>query len=187
MIRRGKDVSEETRQKLSASQKRTWENQAYRDEQIKKSKERCKEEWFGQQMRERQIKNWQDENYRQKTIDGISKAQKELWKNEDYRKKQSEARKNIWTDEKRKLYSEKFSGENNPMFGVRRHRENAANKKQVIRLSDEHIYSCIIYAAEDNGVSTQTIRKRCKTHNGFMYYNEWLSKQNDCEEDVNAI
>lgn len=86
-VHRGKVVSEETRQKLSASHKRTWENQAYRDEQIKKSKERCKEELFGQQMRERQIKNWQDENYRQKTIDGISKAQKELWKNEDYRKK----------------------------------------------------------------------------------------------------
>ena len=109
------------------------------------------------------------------------------FENEEYRKRQSEAFKKVWTDEKKKLHSEKFSGENNPMFGVHRYRENAANKKEIIRLSDGCIYSCIIYAAEDNGVSTQTIRKRCKAHKDFMYYNEWLTQQDDYKEDKNAV
>lgn len=186
-VHKGKFVSEETRQKLSISSKKTWANQEYKDEWIRKAKERCNTEEFRQQMSDRQLKNWQDENYRQKTIAGISRAQKELWKNEEYRKRQSEAFKKVWTDEKKKLHSEKFSGENNPMFGVHRYRENAANKKEIIRLSDGCIYSCIIYAAEDNGVSTQTIRKRCKAHKDFMYYNEWLTQQDDYKEDKNAV
>lgn len=186
-VNRGKIVSEETRQKLSESNKKFWENQDYKDEWVRKLKERCGEEEFRQQMSERRIKDWQDENYRQKTIAGISRAQKELWQNEDYRKRQSEAFKKVWTDEKRKLQSERFSGENNPMFGVHRYRENSPNRKQVIRLFDEYIYSCIADAAEDNDVSTQTIRKRCKQRKDFMYYDEWLIQQNNYQEDENAI
>lgn len=186
-VHRGKLVSEETRQKLSAASKKTWENQEYKNEWIKKSKERCNNEEFRQQMRERQLKNWQDENYRRKTSEGVSKAQKELWKNEAYRERQREAFKKVWTDEKKRLHSERFAGENNPMFGVHRYRENAPNRKPVIRLSDECVYSCIADAAEDNGVSTQTIRKRCKSRKDFMYYDEWTEQQNDCQEDDDAV
>jgi hypothetical protein len=190
-VHKGKIVSEETRQKLSESHRKVWENQEYREEQIRKSKERCKDEAFRRQMSERRKSDWEDEEYRRKTTDGIRMAQKELWKNEKHREKMIAIR----TDENGPYKSQEFrnkiskctQGENNPMFGVHRYRENAPNKKKIIRLSDEHIYSCIIYAAEDNGVSTQTIRKRCKAHKDFMYYNEWLMQQNNCKEDENAV
>lgn len=48
------------------------------------------------------------------------------------KKKQSRTRKNIWTDEKRKEYSEKFSGKNNPFFG-QTHTEKTKRKISQIQ------------------------------------------------------
>lgn len=133
---------------------------------------------------QRRKSDWEDEEYRRKTTDGIRRTQKELWKNEKHREKMITIRTNENGPYKSQEFRDKMSkctqGENNPMFGVHRYRENAPNRKQVIRLSDGYVYSCIADAAEDNGVSTQTIRKRCKTRKDFMYYNEWLTQQNDC-------
>ena len=190
-VHRGKFVSEETRQKLSVSHRKVWENQEYKEEQIRKAKERCDNEVFRQQMSERRKRDWEDEEYRRKITENTRKTHKELWQNKEYREKMIAIHADENGPYKSQEFREKMSqctqGENNPMFGVHRYRGNAPNRKQVIRLSDEYVYSCIADAAEDNGVSTQTIRKRCKTRKDFMYYNEWLAQQNDCQEDENAV
>ena len=188
---RGKLVSKETRQKLSVSHRKVWENQEYKEEQIRKAKERCSNEIFRQQMSERRKKDWEDEEYRRKITESTRKTHKELWQNKEYREKMiaihADENGPYKSQEFRDKISQRTQGENNPMFGVHRYKENAPNRKQVIRLLDEYIYGCIADAAEDNGVSTQTIRKRCKAHKDFMYYNEWQTQQNDCKEDENAV
>lgn len=49
--------------------------------------------------------------------------------------------------------------------------------RKVIRLHDKMVYKCIGDASSDNSISNATIIKYCQTHNGFMYYDEWLSVQ----------
>lgn len=56
--------------------------------------------------------------------------------------------------------------------------------RKVIRLIDLKIYDCLDYAAEDNSMHRDTIWKRCKKHNGFMYYDEYLTQQNDLENNI---
>ena len=53
------------------------------------------------------------------------------------------------------------------------------NSIKIIRLSDEKIYDSIKDTAKDNKMGKSTVVKYCKIHKDFMYYNEWLTKQND--------
>lgn len=55
--------------------------------------------------------------------------------------------------------------------------ENNAQARKVIRLSDLKIYNYGKLAAKDNNVTPATISYRCKRHNGFMYYDEWLEEE----------
>lgn len=107
---------------------------------------------------------------------------------------------NRYSEETRRKISENhadMSGENNPMYG-KTHSEDARIKmrnakiglydrsngpqaKKIIRLSDNMIYGCILDASEDNHMHRCTIRERCKAHKDFMYYDEWLTQQNDLE------
>jgi hypothetical protein len=57
--------------------------------------------------------------------------------------------------------------------------EDNPRAKKIIRLYDLKIYECMIYASQDNDVHVSTMRKYCKQHNGFMYYDEWITKQNN--------
>ena len=57
--------------------------------------------------------------------------------------------------------------------------EDNPRAKKIIRLSDLKVYECMIYASQDNNVHVSTIRKHCKQHKDFMYYDEWLTTQND--------
>lgn len=59
--------------------------------------------------------------------------------------------------------------------------EDNPRAKKVIRLSDLTIYACMVYASQDNNMCVSTIRKYCKQHKDFMYYDEWLTQQNDLE------
>lgn len=117
------------------------------------------------------------------------------------------ANTNTWTEERRKKQSEKSSamnsGENHPMWG--KHLTKEARKKQsdshkgiyvgeknprakkVVRLFDGKIYECGKYAAEENAINYTTFKGKCKRHDGFMYYDEWLTIQNNYEntEDSN--
>lgn len=56
--------------------------------------------------------------------------------------------------------------------------------RKVIRLIDLKVYDCLDYAATDNSMHRDTIWKRCKKHNGFMYYDEYLTIQNDLENNI---
>ena len=105
---------------------------------------------------------------------------------------------NRYSEETRRRISENhadMSGEHNPMYG-KKHSEDTRIKmrnskiglydrgsgpraKKIIRLSDLMIYDCMIDAAADNCRNRCTIRGYCKTHKGFMYYDEWLIQQNN--------
>ena len=85
---------------------------------------------------------------------------------EETRKKISEANSNP-SEELRKIRSINATGENN------------GRAKMVIRLLDLKVYGCIKDAAKDNDVCVDTIRKYCVEHSGFMFYNEWITQQND--------
>lgn len=156
---RGKHFSEETRKKQSESAKRSW-----------------------------------TEERRQKQS-GENNPMFGKTHTEEVRKKIGLANKNSWTEERRKKQSEISSkmnkGESHPMWG-KQHTEETRIKiseshsgdknpsaKKVIRLSDGKIYACGKYAAMENQINYETFKGKCRRHNEFMYYNEWLTEQND--------
>lgn len=57
--------------------------------------------------------------------------------------------------------------------------EDNPRARKVIRLCDLKVYECMIYASQDNNVHVSTIRKYCKKHQDFMYYDEWITQQNN--------
>ena len=99
------------------------------------------------------------------------------------------------SDEYRKLLSERTKErfkkpENTPWFG--KHlpeymREkisqshiggNNPTARKTIRLCDFKVYGCMKDAAKENNMSIDTMRKKCRQHDCFMYYDEWLVQQN---------
>lgn len=72
-----------------------------------------------------------------------------------------------------KCFSESHSGGKNP------------SAKQVIRLGDGKIYSCGKYAAMENQINYEIFKGKCRRHDEFMYYNEWLTEQNDYNNKEN--
>lgn len=83
-----------------------------------------------------------------------------------------------------------FAGENNPMYGVHMSDESRKKMRQskigmydgadnprsrkVVRLSDLKIYGYLNEAAKENGMCKTTMRKYCKLHKNFMYYDEYI-------------
>ena len=111
----------------------------------------------------------------EETKERISEALKGREFSEEHKTKLSEAAKERWQNEE---YRKAHCGENH------RNVAGAANPraKKVIRLSDQKIYDYIGQAAEDNNVVRNTIFYRCKKHDGFMFYEEYLAQltqQND--------
>ncbi len=49
----------------------------------------------------------------------------------------------------------------------------------VINLSTKEVYALLKIAAKSNNVSTRTMTEYCKTHNNFMYYDEYIMLQNE--------
>ena len=123
---------------------------------------------------------------------------------ESTRKKISEAHKRKkLSDETRKRISESKTGKNHPNYGKHLSEEtrkkmsesakkcrteewkaahsgkNSPSAKKIIRLSDNIIYEYMGQAAYENNVSASTMRRYCKYHKNFMYYDEWLTQQND--------
>lgn len=86
---------------------------------------------------------------------------------QDTKEKIKKSMKKKWTDSLKKEYSERLTGSGNP------------KARKVIRLSDNKVYECVKEASEDNGVHRDTICNRCKKHNGFMYYDEWIIGKNN--------
>lgn len=94
---------------------------------------------------------------------------------------------NHWTDEQKQKQSErlkgKMAGPNNPMYGVHRYGTDHPRARRVIRLSDLKVYDYGGLAAKDNNICAATICNYCKKQKDFMYYDEWLTKQNDLENN----
>jgi hypothetical protein len=128
---------------------------------ISKSKSNLSKE-TRQKMRSAAISNMTDERkeYLRQINIGKHLAQ-------DTKEKIKESMKKKWTDSLRKEYSDRLTGSGNP------------KARKVIRLSDNKIYDCVKEAAEDNDVHRDTICNRCKKHNRFIYYDEWLMEQNN--------
>lgn len=167
--------SEETRRKMSESMKKRFADPtncpAYgwhpseetRKRMSESAKARCTEEWKR----------------------NLSEQKKELFANPEnhpfYGRNHSEETKeklrecNLGKthseDTKQKL-SELFSGGNNP------------RARKIIRLSDFIIYDYLNKAAQENNIDRTTMRKYCRQHNGFMYYDEWLEQQNNWVGDI---
>lgn len=53
--------------------------------------------------------------------------------------------------------------------------------RKVIRLCDEVIYQALALAAKENNMCNTTMTGKCKHHDGFMYYDEYLELQKQNE------
>lgn len=102
-----------------------------------------------------------------KTRKKMSESAKARYENPEERKKTSNAQKKRFENPEER---EKVAGKNNP------------RARKVIRLLDLKIYGCMIDASQDNNVYVGTIRNRCRIHKEFMYYDEWITIQNDYKE-----
>lgn len=117
-------------------------------------------------------------------------------RSEEAKKKQSETMKGRYCGENNPNYgNHKLAGKNHPNYGKPMSEEqkkklsdaahgkyvgeNNPRARKVIRLSDLKIYGYITEAAQDNGVTRNTMRKKCEKHQDFMFYDEYLAQQND--------
>lgn len=132
----------------------------------------------------------------QETKDKISNKMKDIYKvpenNPMYDKHHSQETKNKISDKLKDIYINK---KDHPMYG-KHHTKEAKEKmrkskigkydginnpkcRKVIRLSDLKVYNYLNEAAYDNNVCKSTMIRHCKSHRDFMYYDEWLTQQND--------
>lgn len=198
---KGKHWSEEVRAKMSESRKGKYigeNNPMFGKPSANKGKHLSKE------TREKQSESgkhaWTEE--RRQKQSGKNNPMFGKKHTDESRVKQSVAIKVSWTKERReeqsKIMSETRIGENNPMWG-KYHSEETREKiskschgisageknpraKQVVRLCDCKIYSCGKYAAEENKIKYQIFARKCRQHDEFMYYDEWLTLQNDFKD-----
>lgn len=191
---KGKRHTDETRKKWSESRKGEGNSNygnCWTEEQKKKQSEKMKGKFVGENNPMYGVHRFGKDSPRfgkkftEEQRKKMSESHKGRIVSDETRKKLSKANSgennsnfgNYWTDEQRKKLSEKMKGR---YVGA-----NGAHVRKVIRLSDLKIYDCGICAAEDNNVSKSTICNRCKTHKGFMYYDEWIAQQNDLKNNKN--
>lgn len=142
----------------------------------------------------------------------ISNANKGKIVSEETRKKLSEVNKGLHTGTDNAFYGkyhseeakEKISQANKgripPNKGIKSSEEtrrkirehhadvcgaNNPRARKVIRLWDLKVFNTIKDAALEEGVSHGGMRYMCHNRQGFMYYDEWLTVQNNCEEVIN--
>jgi hypothetical protein len=192
---KGRHLSEETRRKLSESHKGKVLSEETRKKISEKQTRKATSKETRIKMSESAKKSWTEE----RRINQCGENNPMFGKihAEETRKKIGLANKNAWTEERQKKQSEISSkmnrGENHPMWG-KKHTEETRKKiseahkgakhpcaKQVIRLIDGKIYECGKYAAEENQINYETFKCKCRKHDEFMYYDEWLTLQNDYE------
>lgn len=79
---------------------------------------------------------------------------------------------NYSKEESRKRTAKNNSGANNHC------------SKRVIRLSDKMIYCSVKQCAKENAIDRHIMTKNCRLHKDFMYYDEWLTMQEENKEAV---
>jgi group I intron endonuclease len=179
------------------------------EEQLEAHRERAIRQMQNPAMREHLSQLAKERNNTDEAKAHQSAIMKELWKDDEFRRKvvdnlpdRSGTRHPMfgyqWSEEQRRHMSEvqtgKRCGENASFFGhkhtlevkellstLAKQKTGGKNPKarKVVRLADEKIYDYVLGAAQDNGIGRDSIRNRCKKHNGFMYYDEWITIQND--------
>ena len=210
-LHRGVSPSEETRKKLSESQKAWWTDD--RKEELSQKISGENHPMFGRNHSEESKKKNSESHKGKKATEeakqNMSKSQKERWTDE-LKEQWSQIQKDNWTEERKQKQSERMSGENNPMFGVHgygqdhpmfgkhmteesKRKSSESHKglqargkhpraKKVIRLFDLKIYDCGKDAAIDNDIDYSIFKNKCQKHKDFMYYDEWLMEQNNLEK-----
>lgn len=99
------------RDRVTSAIKEKWSDASFREKVLKiySSKE------YRQKLSNASKKMWQNDTYRAKVVESLKRS----WLNEEYRNKVIQAVKASWTAEKRAIHSEKFTGKNNPMYGLK--------------------------------------------------------------------
>ena len=198
---KGKSFTEEHKKKLSDVRKGKYTGEKnHRFGKPSAMRGKCHSDETRQKQSEAAKASWTEERRTKQSGGNNSMFGKSH--TEEIRAKISTACKNSWTEDRRKQKSEEAkasqSGENHPMWGKHHTEEarqkisqakigiqsgdNNPNAKQVIRLSDGKVYACGKYAAEENAINYQTFKGKCARHDGFMYYDEWLTLQNDLKQ-----
>lgn len=196
---KGGHQSEETKRKLSESHK----GKPLSEETRKKMSEKRLGKTMSQETRNKLSKSvkasWTIE--RRENHSGEGNPMYGKTHTEETREKIGLANKILWTDDRRKKQSEisskMNSGENHPMW-EKHHTEETRKKmsdghkgaknhsaKQVVRLIDEKIYACGKDAAAENQINYSTFTSQCRKHKDFMYYDEWITKQNEYNKETN--
>jgi Mn-dependent DtxR family transcriptional regulator len=170
------NISQETREKMSRSMKDRMKDPKNQYMLGKHHTEESKEK-----MRIAHIK----ENLSEETIAKMKESAKARFSNpenhpmfgrhqsEETKRKLSELNKGkIMPEDVRKKISKASAG------------ENSHRARKVIRLSDLVIYGYLNKAAQENNIHKDTMRKYCRKHNGFMYYDEWLEQQNNLVGEI---
>ena len=70
-------------------------------------------------------------------------------------------------------------------FAKQRTKGKNPRSRKIIRLLDEKVYDCIIDASQENHICRDTVTKYCKLHKDFMFYDEWITQQNDLKNNNN--
>ena len=193
---KGLNLSEETKQKLSELHK----GKPLSEETRKKIGEKHSGKVIPKEIRIKMSESGKRSWTEERRINQSGKNNPMFGKThtEEVRKKIGLSNKNAWTEERRKKQSEMSSkmnsGENHPMWGKHiseetreklseTHKgEKNPSAKQVVRLIDGKVYACGRYAAEENQINYNTFKSKCRKRDEFMYYDEWLTQQNDYEK-----
>lgn len=199
----GYQHSEEDKIKMRAASKIRWSN----EEERKKYSEMHKKENLPVEVWERMLEGLKNRGENDEWKAKLSTIAKERFANpennpmfgrnhtEETKKKQSQLKQGMYVGEKNHFYGKthteetkeklriankgNWAGEKNPFYGSHRTRGAGPRARKIVRLLDEKVYECIMDAAEDNHMDRHTVTRYCKTHKDFMYYDEWLTAQND--------
>ena len=156
----GKHHTEETKKKISqanagklSSMKGKKHSKNTRKNMSIKAKERLKN---------KENHNMYGKHHTEETKQKISESAKERFTNKENHPMYGKHH----TEETKQKISEKIKGKYSG--------ENNSNARKVIRLFDLRVYDYLLQAAQENNVARSTMRRYCKTRNGFMYYDEYL-------------
>lgn len=137
---------------------------------------------------------WQDDEFRKKVVNNLPDRSGDKhpmfgyqWSYEQ-RKHMSEVKTGKRCGEDATFFGHKHTKETRELLSMlakQKTGENNPRARKIIRLSDGKVYGYLFGAAQDNGIGRNAMSVRCKKHNGFMFYDEWLTQQNDLENIKN--
>lgn len=164
-VMKGKTCSEEARQKISAANKGRIRTEEWSRKQSDSHRGKVHSEETRKKMGDAR-RGERNHNYGKKFSD-------------ETRQKISEGHKGKEPWNKGKKASEEFCRKNSEVHKGLQVGANNPNARKVIRLSDNYIYDTMKDCAYDNNMTIKMIYSRCRKHKDFMYYDEWLTIQND--------